>query len=144
MRTFRFWHITDECARPVEGPPCVELLSGNIPRRASGIGASSSLPHAPAKVHLLNPQLALRSALAARTDPHAPPLPLPGPSPKRLSRVDFCRSLGSTTSQAAVSLIGAVRIDWGSSTRWLALPAPSTTNWNLVGCSISRSACGTL
>jgi hypothetical protein len=26
--------------------------------------------------------------------------------------VDFCRSLGSTTSQAAVSTHGAVRIDW--------------------------------
>ena len=41
------------------------------------LGASSSLPHAFAKVHLLNPQLALRSALAARTDPHAPPYSRP-------------------------------------------------------------------
>src|SRR3984893_4814221 len=37
-------------------------------------------------------------------------------------------------------IVGEAKFAEGSSTRWLGLSASSITNWNLVGCSISRSA----
>ena len=44
------------CPCRLEGPLSGRLLSGNLPRRASGIGASRPLRRIPAIVSFLNPQ----------------------------------------------------------------------------------------
>jgi len=60
VRAFRLvaWQSLPEL-RDAEGRLCVELLSGNLPRRVSGIGASRPLRRVPAIVSFLNPQRAL-------------------------------------------------------------------------------------